>query len=358
MIEKELIKRNLPSLFGGEENVSVKRWEEVFKPKWRDLLLKEEYGYFPPIIEPKIKAELNPETFSGKATWEEVTFTFERNGKSHSVKTNLIFPKRKTNLPFFIFLNFRPSVPDKYLPIDKIIDNGFGIFSVCYKDVTDDNDDFSSGLSALFASETRKDSEFGKIVIWAYMTMRMMDYLQTRPEVDKDKIGVIGHSRLGKTALVAGAYDERFSFVCANDSGCSGASLSRGRYEWSEKLTHVTKTFPFWFCRNYLKYADNEDKLPFDQHALLSLIAPRSVYVGGAIEDTWADNDNQFLCCYESSKVWKLYGKRGLVCSGGMPVECDAFTSGEVGFFLRSGKHALELTDWDEYIKAIKEKFN
>lgn len=352
MIEKELLKRNLPDLFLGEEQ-TLKGWENA-KPRIKDVLLKEEYGYFPPYIEPKISARLNEETFGEKATWEEVSFSFERNKKSHVVKTNLIYPKGKTDLPFFILLNFRPDVPDKYLPIDKIIDNGYGVFSVCYKDVTEDNEDFSSGLSGLFLDKTRGDSEFGKITIWAYMAIRMMDYLQTRPEANRDKIGIIGHSRLGKTALVAGAFDERFSFVCANNSGCSGASLSRSRYEWSEKLFHITKTFPHWFCKNYLKYSNNEDKLPFDQHALISLIAPRQVYIGGAIEDTWADNDNQFLACYASSKVWNLYGKRGLVCANRMPIEHDVFVDGNVGFFLRSGGHCLSETDWEIYIKAIK----
>jgi hypothetical protein len=356
MIEKELKKRNLPDLFlGGEQTLSG--WENA-KPKIKDILLKEEYGYFPPHITPKISTLINEETFGGKAVWEEVNFAFEKNDKSHTVKTNLIYPKGKTNLPFFILLNFRPDVPDKYLPIDKIIDSGYGVFSVCYKDITEDNDDFSSGLSALFSNETRSDSEFGKITIWAYMAIRMMDYLQIRPEISKDKIGIIGHSRLGKTALLAGAFDERFSFVCVNNSGCSGASLSRERYEWSEQLFHITKTFPFWFCKNYLKYSNNEDKLPFDQHFLLSLIAPRSVYVGGAIEDTWADNDNQFLCCYSSSKIWELYGKRGLVCAERMPVENDVFMDGELGFFLRSGGHCLSETDWDIYIKALDKKFN
>ncbi len=352
MIEKELLKRELPDLFLCGEK-SLKGWEKA-KPYLKDILLKEEYGYFPPHLTPKVSAHINEETFSNKAKWEEITFTFERNGKSHSVKTNLIYPIGKKDLPFFIFLNFRPNVPDKYLPIDKIIDNGFGVFSVCYKDVTDDNDDFSNGLSALFTNETRNDSDFGKIVIWAYMAMQMMDYLRSRSEADKDKIGIIGHSRLGKTALVAGAFDERFSFVCANDSGCSGASLSRARYEWSEQLEQIIKTFPQWFCKNYYKYAGNEDKLPFDQHYLLSLIAPRNVYIGGAIEDTWADNDNQFLCCYESSKIWKLYGKHGLICADRMPIENDIFVDGELGFFIRSGGHCLSETDWDIYIKAIK----
>lgn len=357
MIEKELKKRNVPDLFFGEESVSVDVWENSIKPKWKDILLTEEYGFFPTRLIPTIRTKLNAETFSGKATWEEVFFTFENDGKTHEIKTNLIYPKDKTDLPFFIFLNFRPDVPDKALPIDFILDSGYGVFIACRNDITEDNGDFESGLAGLFKRE-QTNVEYGKLVIWAYMAMQMMDYLQTRAEPNKEKIGVIGHSRLGKAALLAGAFDNRFSFVCANESGCSGAALSRKGYEWAEKIEHITATFPYWFCNNYQKYAKNEDNLPFDQHALISLIAPRSVYVGGAVEDTWADNDNQFLSCVAASKVWELYGKKGIVCLDRLPIERDSFMDGNVGFFLRSGVHSLTLFDWETYIKALNKKFN
>jgi len=356
MLKKELEKRKLPDLFLNEENVDVIRWEEYFKPYWKEVLLKEEYGYIPLHIQPAITEKEISIDFAGKAKWIEVTFRFEKDDKSHEFRTQLIYPKKDEKLPFFININFRPEIPDRALPIEEIIDSGFGVFSVCYKDITSDDGDFTNGIAKLFIDGDRSSTDCGKIMMWAYVLSKMVDYLQEKPFVDINRIGVAGHSRLGKTALLAGAIDSRFSFVCANNSGCSGASLSRARYEWSESIKNITETFPHWFCKNYLKYANNEDKLPFDQHALISLIAPRKVYVGGAIEDTWADNDNQYLALVASSKVWELYGERGFIYPDRLPIEGDEFYSGNLGFHLRKGTHFFSRDDWNTYIKSLKNK--
>ena len=357
MIEKELLKRNLPNLLlmpNGKRVSSVKEWESVQKPYLKEILLREEYGKTFAPIEPKITSKLNAVDFSGKAVWEEIEFLFELGNKSHAVKTNLILPKQKSCCPVIIYINFRPDIPDRYLPVEEIIDNGFGVFSVCRGDIASDNASFDK-LASVLISE-RDDETGGLLMVWAYMAMKMMDYLQLRSEVDKSKIGIAGHSRLGKTALLAAALDERFAFVFANNSGCSGAALSRGHCLGAEKLEHITVTFPFWFCKNYLKYIYCDDELPFDQHYLLALIAPRIVYVGGALEDTWADNDNQFLSCVSASPVWKLYNKDGLVYPNRLPLVGDEFMDGEVGFYLRAGTHYHSRTDWNICLNALKKK--
>lgn len=359
MLQKELKKRNLPNVFqmpNGQTIQTKEEWENIARPYWKEVLLKEEYGKVPPVLMPKITEETNAVDFAGKATWETVLFTFENNGKMHTVPTQLIYPKGEKCVPFFIYLNFRPDIPDRYLPVEELIDNGFGVFSVCYNDVTKDNGDFTDGLAGLFQVGKRTGDDTGKIIYWSYMASRMMDYLQTREEVNKTAIGISGHSRLGKTALVTAALDERFAFVCSNNSGCSGAALSRGRCEGGESLRVIQESFPFWFCPNYCKYADKADELPFDQHCLLSLVAPRMAYIGGAIEDVWADNDNQFLNCVASSPVWNLYGKTGLITENKLPVCGDVYTDGEVGFHLRKGKHFHSRTDWLIYMDAVKKK--
>ena len=359
-LEEKLNQRNLPSLFcfDGENEIKTKEeWEKVGRPYWKNILLQEEYGLFPAVWEPTVTAKKNTIDFAGKATWESVTFAFERGEKSHQVETQLIYPKKDTPAPFFIYLNFRPDVPDRYLPVEEIIDHGFGIFAVCYNDITRDNDDFSSGLAGLFSDGERKGKEAGKIVYWAYMASRMMDYLQTRKEADLHAIGVAGHSRLGKTALLAAALDERFAFVCSNDSGCSGAALSRNRAEGGEKIEDICRKFPYWFCPDYKAYVNREENMPFDQHCLLALIAPRRAYIGGAIEDVWADNENQFLCCVAASPAWELYGEEGIVTEDRLPVCGDILTEGGVGFHLRSGKHYHSRTDWLIYMDAVEKAY-
>jgi hypothetical protein len=357
MIKEELAKRKLPDLFqmpNGQIIKTKEEWGTIARPYWREILLQEEYGKIPPLVYPEIFTKTNTIDFAGKATWEEVSFTFKRNGKEHTVPTNLIYPKAAEKSPFFIYINFRSDIPDRYLPVEEIIDNGFGIFSVDYNDITKDNADFTDGLAGLFQDGERTGDDTGKIVYWSYMASRMMDYLQTREEADKNAIGVSGHSRLGKTALLTGALDDRFAFVCSNDSGCSGAAISRGRCNGGESIRAIVERFSFWFCPNYFKYMDKANELPFDQHCLMALVAPRRVYIGGAIEDIWADNDSQFLNCVASSPVWKLYGKTGFITDNKMPVCGDIYTDGEVGFHLRAGKHYHSRTDWLIYMDAVK----
>ena len=358
----ELQKRNLPDIFYNFESeqriTGLEEWKKIMRPFWIKQLCKEEYGQCPPVVEPSITTKRNVVNFAGKAIWEEVTFTFEHNGKTHSVPTQLIYPKNKQNIPFVVSLNFNPEFPNKYCPVEEIIDQDLGIFGVCYNDITMDNPDFTNGLAGLFANEERGAEDAGKIVYWAYMAQRMMDYLLTRQEVNKNLIGVAGHSRLGKTALLAGATDERFAFVLCNDSGCSGAAIARGRCEGGETIQAGYTLFPYWYCKNYANYMDNHDALPFDQHCLAALVAPRLLIVGAAIEDVWADNDSQFLTCVASSPVWELYGVEGFITEDRLPLTGDNFTKGNVGFFLRKGAHFFSREDWNIYIKALKEHFN
>lgn len=357
MINDALKKRNLPDIFrmpDGRIITTKWEWETVARPYWKEVLLREEYGRLPPLMVPEIITRNNLVDFAGKANWEEVSFCFKRNGKQRNIPTQLIYPKNRKESPFFIYINFSRDVPDKYLPVEEIIDNGFGVFTVCYKDIASDSDDFNDGLPELFSDEKRTVDSAGKLSYWSYFASRMMDYLQTRKEVDKNLIGIAGHSRLGKAALLTAALDERFSFVCSNNSGCSGAALSRGCCEGGESIADIYKRFPYWFCPNYAKYMNNEWELPFDQHCLLALIAPRMVCVGAAIEDIWADNDNQFLSCVAASKAWELYEKKGLTHSNSLPICGDVFAEGEIKFHLREGKHFFSRIDWLIYINALK----
>ncbi|MBE6674526.1 MAG: hypothetical protein E7596_05420 [Ruminococcaceae bacterium] len=339
MENKKLTDRKIPDFFAVNQKKvkNLEDWENI-RPIIKEQLLKEEYGFLPEKLTPKITTEKQWVDFAGKAEWESVFFTFEKGGKTHTVRTELVLPKGKTNVPVFLSLNFQREVPNKYLPMEEIIDTGFGVFAFCYENVTEDNGDFENGLCALFERESA--DAFGKISIWAYFASICMDYLCTRAEVDRDNVAIIGHSRLGKTALLCSALDGRFKLTCSNDSGCCGAAISRGKCKENETFEDIVRVFPFWFCKDFAKYVNNESALPFDQHMLLALIAPRYLIIGGAREDVWADNEGQQLSCQLAGKAWGFYGED---------------PSKMVKYYEREGTHFLSRADWNIYMSYFKE---
>ena len=131
-----------------------------------------------------------------------------------------------------------------------------------------------------------------------------------------------------------------------------------GRCEGGETIQAGYTLFPYWYCENYKKYMNNHDALPFDQHCLTALVAPRLLIIGAALDDVWADNDSQFLVAVASSPAWELYGVKGFISEDRLPLVKDNFTEGNVGFYLRAGAHFFSREDWNIYIKALKEHFN
>ena len=344
MIEKELEKRHVPSFF---EGITDKRAWEDKKNEIRELFLKHEYGFLPPPITPSVRIEKNWVDFAGKGKWESVFLTFEGDKASHTVRTDLILPPEKKNVPVFIYIGMNPEIPSKYLPVEEILDSGFGIYTFFYQDVTSDGSE-RDGLAGIFES-----CDCGKISFWAYMASRCMDYLEKRNEVDINNVAVIGHSRLGKTALWAGATDERFALVISNDSGCGGAALSRRRI--GETLQAINRSFPHWFCENFHKYSANEDALPFDQHELIALIAPRPVYVASASQDLWADPKGEMLSLVHASPVYGLYGYDAFNAEE-LPQAFTPVWTDRMGYHLRDGKHDILLYDWMQFI-AFADRF-
>lgn len=187
--------------------------------------------------------------------------------------------------------------------------------------------------------------------MWAWAAHRALDYAYTIDCFDADCAIVCGHSRLGKTALLAAATDERFLFSHSNDSGCCGSAISRGKD--GEKLKDIIKVFPYWFCENFYKYSDKENDQPFDQHFLLSCIAPRYAYVASAAEDLWADPAYEMLNCVASSEYYEKLGVKGFVCEDRLPQIGDEYHEGHIGYHLRSGLHYFGREDWQRVIKYI-----
>ncbi len=241
-------------------------------------------------------------------------------------------------------------------PVELIVDAGFGVATVYCGDIDPDrHDEFQDGVHALFP-EHRPSQEhpdrWGTISAWAWGLSRALDCIQQEvAEVDGNRVVVVGHSRLGKTALWTGATDTRFAAAISNDSGCGGAALSRRAI--GETVGRINTVFPHWFCPNFKQYNENENALPIDQHQLVALLAPRPVYVASASEDLWADPRGEFLSAKLGSSIYVQLGTMGLALEE-FP-QPDTASVGRVSYHLRKGKHDINAWDWGHYIEFMKQ---
>ena len=246
MMEEQIRARRLPPLFDGE--VNAQNFDE-----WRknivDLYAHECFGVTPPAPREvrAVVAEQNDDDWAGKAEHRKVMLSFDMENGEFSFPVHLVIPKAGRPCPCVVYPSFTPYATAGYQPIEEIVDQGFALAVFCYEDVTRDNEDFTDGLAAMTYRGAADD--WGKIGMWAFACSRVLDHLLTLPEIDGSRVAVLGHSRLGKTALWAAAQDLRFAAVHSNDSGCAGAAVCRGKV--GESVQAIYSQFPFWFCENY-----------------------------------------------------------------------------------------------------------
>lgn len=376
----------LPSLLTMEngESVRIKKQWGKRRAELLDLFENEVYGKSPE-WDGQITSEIileNKNYLNGKATRQVVRLTLERQGQFIDFDLLVFYPNSGKKVPAFLGLNFygnhtissddQVSIPDTWVrnneamgsannkasekgrglridnwPYEDIVSRGYGLVTLYYGQIDPDYDDgFKNGVHALYPDEQRAASSWGSIAAWAWGLSRVMDYLEEEDWVNEKKVAVLGHSRLGKGALWAGATDQRFGMVISNDSGCGGAALSLRKY--GETVGRINNSFPHWFAGNFSSYNENEENLPVDQHQLLALMAPRPLYVASGVEDRWADPKGEFLSCVAASPAYELLGKEGVPAEVLPPLDQPAM--GGIGYHIRSGGHGLLPYDWKQYL--------
>jgi hypothetical protein len=379
---------DLPSpliLMSGKSVASAAEWRDQRRPELKNLFQHYMYGTLPPAPE-KVTAtieRMDPHYFGGKATKKELLLSFGPEG-TPPIHLLLVIPNLpKQPSPVVLGLNFcgnysvvnDPSmpVPTNWMTasckgcvngkaseagrgtdaqswvIEQSIDRGYAIATFYNGDVFPDKPDYSGGIFPFYhkaGQEKREAHEWGAIAAWAWGLQRAVDYLVTDPAIDAGRIAVFGHSRNGKTALVAGAFDERISLVLSHQAGCGGTAPSRGKI--GESVKRINTSFPHWFCETFHEFNDQPEKLPFDQHSLIALCAPRPVLLSNATEDTWANPEGQFEMLKAADPVYRLLQAKGLGADQ-RPAD-GVLLDSPLGYFIRPGKHSTTAQDWKAFL--------
>ena len=395
----------LPDLLAGPDDKAIstpEAWRTVARPRWLSLLESTEYGRLLPAV-PVTAEHVERGPGPDSATRIQARLRLGHGPDSPATEVLLYLPSPSRGdasgqlpspsrgdaperLPTFLHLNFGGNhaetadpavrIPSGWVPNGKdtgvddnraketsrgalasrwpvklLTDRGYATATAYCGDVFPDHADGrkASALPSLgFAvGDARMVSgdEPGAISTWAWQLSRILDWLVTLPEIDPTRVIVVGHSRLGKTALWAGAGDERFAMVVSNESGCGGAALERRNF--GETVRRITTAFPHWFAPTFATYADRETDLPIDQHVVLAMTAPRPLYVSSAVEDRWADPRGEFLAAVAAAPAWRLFGKDGLGTDTYPAV--DTCVGATIGYHVRSGPHDITAVDWGHF---------
>lgn len=346
----------------GHMVTTAEDWQKVRRPEVLELFRKHVYGRVPATPYKTTFKEVNrdPAAMDGAATLKQIDITIAAGEKSLVIHLSLFVPNKAPKpAPAFLLICNRPAaanidptrkVKSEFWPAEEVIARGYAIAAFYNADVDPDkHDGFKDAVHGMLDAGPRAPDAWGTLAAWAWGASRAMDYFETDKDIDRTKVAVVGHSRGGKTALWAGAEDERFAIACSNDSGCGGAALSRRKTAAKETVARINKAFPHWFSETFKAYSGNEDALPVDQHMLIALMAPRGVCVASASKDLWADPRGEFLASVAASPVYGLFGKKGLA-GAEMPAIGDALDGDGQHYHLREGKHNLTLFDWQRYM--------
>ena len=392
--ESQVQMGNLPPLLKKTDGSAVAQgeWSEQ-RSCLVNTLAEYQFGFLPDepfsMVFKKVESGLMNE---GETLREQYVVTFKTEHAELAIDLAVFLPAKRTKVGGFLGLNFQGNhavdpdpalrIPVSWMrenpnagvvdhkatdkgrgaerdrwPIREINKQGFFVATAYYGDLDPDFDDgFENGVHALFPnhrSDELHPNRWGAIGGWAWGLSRILDVLSQNPAIDSSRVAVVGHSRLGKTALWAGATDPRFSIVISNNSGCGGAAIERRNF--GETVAIINKAFPHWFCRNFRKYNERESELPHDAHTLVAAIAPRPVYIASATKDEWADPKGEYLSGYYASEVYQLHGFQGLQ-SENKP-DPGQSVGDRVGYHIREGAHDILLEDWVHFMNFAKRQW-
>jgi hypothetical protein len=368
-------------MLDGSRVTTKGQWFDKRCPELKELFQHYMYGYLPAPekIEAKVERE-DRKALGGKATLREVTIHFGPTG-TPPIHLLLVVPnERKGPAPVFVGMNFsgnhallkdpevrlptvwmypnHPGVKDNRATdagrgaetavwdLAGSIDRGYAVATFYNGDVDPDRADVREGIQPHLRKPGEKPGphDWGTIAAWAWGIHRAVDYLVTDKDLDKNRIAVVGHSRLGKTALLAAAFDERIALAIPHQAGCGGTAPSRQNNPKAESVKRINTSFPHWFNATFKEFNDQVERLPFDQNCLVALVAPRPVLLGNAVEDVWANPDGQFDVLRAADPVYRLLGVDGLGAKE--KPEVGKLLDSRLGYFIRPGKHSMTPEDW------------
>ena len=274
------------------------------------------------------------------------------------IRLEVVVPEgasREAPVPVFVLGDHNRPPKSAKAPVEEIVRRGYAFVRYNFNDVAPDrymNDaNRIAGVFAVYGGWDRSDGAgWGKVAAWAWGFSRVMDWIESRPELDARRVAVVGHSRGGKTALWAAAQDQRIAMAVSNNSGTGGAHLNEMVTPGSEQVRAFLECRSWnFFCPNFLKFDGAETTMRHDADDLLRLIAPRLVYVASGSEDAGAGPEGEVEATRRASELWTAYGRKGLSLTG-YPAPGTTDNEGFLAYHLRPGGHALDPYDWARYL--------
>ncbi|HEX2630238.1 MAG TPA: hypothetical protein VHM26_14525, partial [Chitinophagaceae bacterium] len=368
----------------GKRITTAKEWLTIRRPELLHLFEFYQFGRMPPPSRMIADVfEKGTPALNGLAIRKQVT-VYLTGDSMHKVDLLMYLPANKKRVPLILTVSFASNYqlsgdsnvrigytwtregkkisggqPGRFgkMDIEQFIREGIGFATIYYGDIEPDfKTGYKEGIRGYYLGQqqTFSDEQWGAISAWSWGLSRVMDYLETDPHVDSKRVALQGASRLGKTALWTGAYDERFKVIIASISGEGGAALSRRNY--GENIKHITDTSRYYyqFARNYHSFASKVDSLPFDAHMLVALVAPRALLLQTGDSDYWSDPRGEFLSAIAAEPVYKLFNEKGPGTSI-IPAAGDtSLAMNKLGYYMHKGGHTVLPEDWKLFIEFMK----